>query len=115
LGILASGPRGGSYQAEISRTLEAGVAFTRIPPPKRTTNGQPIGLSCGKDAVDQGLVFRITLLVAREVPKVSRSNEQRIDAFDFGDFFDFFNAFKCLDHQDENDIVIEGGTIAARN
>ena len=65
--------------------------------------------------VDGALVIRIALLVAGEVPEIAAGGEHRRDPRDGCDGFGVLEALECLDHHDDDEIVVDRLAVAAGN
>src|SRR6188474_660669 len=65
------------------------------------------------DDVDQPLVVRRALRVARKVAEVARGREERRHAGNLGDLGGVLHAFEGLDHQDQDKVVVDRLAVSA--
>src|SRR6266436_7947829 len=87
--------------------LEAGEI--RPVPPRPGATEFYAGLDGGvMHDVDLALVVRITLLVASEIPEIAARGKNRVHPWNLGDLVGVLEAFQRLDHQDEDNVVVDG-------
>src|SRR5579885_1015878 len=94
--------------------LEAGKVGT-IAPGERTTQTLARTERRVMHDVDQAFIIRITHGVARKIAEISAGGENRRHPGNRRDFASRRRAVKRLDHLDQNDVVVPGFAIAARN
>src|SRR5205807_8237988 len=65
--------------------------------------------------VDGALVVRRPLRETRKIAEVAARREYRGDARDLGDLVSVLEPFERLDHQDQDEIVVDGLAVATRD
>src|SRR5690606_35915691 len=92
--------------------LEA-VEAVAIAPAQRAAQSDA-GLHGGvMDLGDQHLVFRVALAIAREIAEIAARREDGADPGDLRDLARVLHAFQRLDHDDQDDVVVEGRAITS--
>src|SRR5262249_18455023 len=65
--------------------------------------------------VDLAFVVRVALPITSEIPKIAAGGKNRVHPRHLGDLVGVLEAFECLDHQDQNHVIVDGVAIAARH
>src|ERR1700733_3447703 len=103
--------RNGRRLTAVLETAEIGP----VAPSERTA--QPLARANRRvmHDIDQPLIIRCSLLVAREIAQISAGREDRGDAWNRSDFARVPGAIQGLDHFYQHNIVVDGVAIPARN
>src|SRR4029453_2168943 len=91
--------------------LEAGEVRT-IPPREGTAQPHAGFERRVVDDIDRALVVWRALAIAGEIAKISTRREHGRNAGHFGDLIRVLEAFERFDHQNQDDVVVDGLTVA---